>query len=232
MNTTDKQPLISCLCVTHKKPKMLERVINCFYDQSYENKQLVIVYEEIDALTSEFIINQKFDERVKVICIDASLEKKPLGELRNISVREADGEYVCQWDDDDWYDPDRLTIQMQFIHESMKPACLLSRWIIFDSQSKKAYISSRRLWEGSILCRKDLMMEVPYPAIHRGEDTFVIDNLYKGDKLHIIDDMPELYVYISHGSNTWDQAHFDMFFQFSTELPAEYSSDIQEILEG
>lgn len=232
MNAMDKQALISCLCVTHKKPRMLDRVINCFYNQSYENKQLVIVYEDFDIPTHEYILNREFDEKVKVVTIDSSIEKIPLGELRNISVREADGEYVCQWDDDDWFDPDRLSTQMQFIRNSGKPACILSRWVVFDDQSKRAYISNRRLWEGSILCRKDLMIQKSYPAIHKGEDSSVIDHLYQNNKLHIVDDMPELYIYISHGNNTWEQNHFDQIFQFSTELPAEYSSEIQEILEG
>lgn len=232
MNTKNKQPLISCLCVTHKKPKMLNRVINCFFNQSYENKQLVIVYEDFDTPTCDYIKSQNFNKQVKTIRIDSSEGKIPLGELRNISVREADGEYVCQWDDDDWFDPDRLTTQIQFIRDRGKPACILSRWVVFDDQSKRAYISNRRLWEGSILCRKDLMMQKPYPAIHKGEDSSVIKYLYENNKLYIVDDMPELYIYISHGNNTWEQSHFNLIFQFSTELSAEYSVEILEILEG
>lgn len=232
MNAIDKQPLISCLCVTHKKPEMLKRVVNCFYNQSYGNKQMVIVYEDFDISTHEFIIDQKFDNAVKIVRIDSSQGKIPLGELRNISIRESDGEYVCQWDDDDWFDPDRLATQMQFIQKNGKPACILSRWIVFDSQTKKAYISNQRLWEGSILCRKDSMVEKPYPALHKGEDSTVIEYLHQNNKLHIVDNMPELYIYISHENNTWEQSHFNQIFQFSTELPLEYSSEIQEILEG
>lgn len=230
MNTNNIQPLISCLCVTHKKPKMLKRVIDCFYNQSYQNKQLIIVYEDFDVLTHDFIINQYFGDDVKVVTIDSSKRKVPLGELRNISICKADGEYICQWDDDDWFDPDRLTTQMLCIQQSGKPACILSRWIVFDALTNKAYISNQRLWEGSILCQKDLMQEKLYPALDKGEDSSVIEYLYLNDKLHIIDNMPELYVYISHGNNTWEQKHFDQIFKFSTELPSEYSSEIQEIL--
>lgn len=230
MNNINIQPLISCLCVTHRKPKMLERVINCFYNQSYPNKQLIIVYEDFDATTHEFIVNQNFENNIQVVMIDSSKRKISLGELRNISICEADGEYVCQWDDDDWFDPDRLTTQMQCIQQSGKPACILSRWIVFDALTKKAYLSNKRLWEGSILCRKDLMQEKVYPPLHKGEDSSVIEHLYLNDKLHIVDDMPELYIYISHGNNTWEQGHFDQIFQFSTELSSECSLDIEKIL--
>lgn len=209
---------------------MLNRVINCFYNQTYENKQLVIVYEESDTPTCDFIRKQKFADNVKTILIESSLGKIPLGELRNISIRNADGEYVCQWDDDDWFDPDRLTVQMQLLGDTDKPACILSRWIVFDSQHNKSYISNKRLWEGSVLCRKEIMLDNPYPALTKGEDSSVIEYLHKNDQLHIIENRPELYIYISHGTNTWEQEHFDQIFQYSKELPPEYSIQIQELL--
>ena len=56
--------------------------------------------------------------------------KKPLGDLHRISVAAAQGEYVVQWDDDDFYHPDRLTSQLAEIRRSGRPACVLGRWII------------------------------------------------------------------------------------------------------
>jgi len=119
-------PLISCLCVTHKKPDLLIRAVHCFYTQSYSNKQLVIVYEEKDS-------------------------KITLGELRNISIKKVDGTFVYQWDDDDWYSPERLSKQMQYLQLYEKPASILSKWIVFNSCSPKAFMSNHRPWEGSIL---------------------------------------------------------------------------------
>lgn len=68
----EKQPLISCLCVTHLKPRMLQRVIECFINQTYENKQLVIVYEEEDQATSEFISTRHFAGNIKRVKIESS----------------------------------------------------------------------------------------------------------------------------------------------------------------
>ncbi|MCC8197454.1 MAG: glycosyltransferase family 2 protein [Tannerellaceae bacterium] len=78
-------------------------------------------------------------------------KKLTLGELRNLCVQNADGKYICQWDDDDWYSEDRLQIQMEYIIKSNKAAWVLLCWIIFDSINKKSYLSSVRAWEGSIL---------------------------------------------------------------------------------
>jgi len=222
-------PLISCLCVTHKKPDMLKRVIRCFNDQSYPCKQLVIVYEEADGPTHQFIERLTFGSDTKVVKVDAAT-KLTLGELRNISVREANGSYVCQWDDDDWYDADRLTEQMNHIRLHGKSGCILSRWVVFDMMTQKAYLPKRYTWEGSILCKREVMLQNPYPPLSKGEDTSVIQFLFKRGELSIIDDMPQLYVYIYHGGNTWDYAHFLKILDTSQELSSELSEEIMVLL--
>ncbi len=98
-----KQPLISCLCVTHHKSQLLKRAIACFNSQTYDSKQLVIVYEETDLLTCAYIQSHTFASNIKLVAIPGGQSKLMLGELRNRSIKEAEGEYVCQWDDDDWY---------------------------------------------------------------------------------------------------------------------------------
>ena len=222
-------PLISCLCVTHEKPDILKRVIRCFNDQSYPNKQLVIVYEEADKPTHLFIERQTFGRDAKVVKIDAAT-KLTLGELRNISVKEADGSYVCQWDDDDWYDADRLTEQMKHIQLHGKSGCILSRWIVFDATTQKAYLPKRYTWEGSIMCKREVMLQNPYSPLIKGEDTSVIQFLFKRGALSIIDDMPHLYVYIYHGGNTWDYDHFLKILDTSQELSSALSEEIIAVL--
>jgi len=222
-------PLISCLCVTHKKPDMLKRAIRCFDNQTYPNKQMVIVYEESDQPTHEFVVEQKFDTNIKIVKINTNF-KMTLGELRNISVSKADGSFVCQWDDDDWYGAYRLSKQMNHLLQHEKSASILSRWIVFDSCSQKAYLSHTRLWEGSILCRRDLMLQNPYPPLPKAEDTCVIDSIHKNGELSIIHDMPSLYVYIIHGNNTWDHDHFKKMLSCSRELsPSNLEKVIQAI---
>ena len=79
--TTDKTydkniPLISCLCITHKKNLILKRAIKQFLSQTYLNKQLVIAYQELDAITTDFIQNTDFPEQIKTIFIDANKPQK------------------------------------------------------------------------------------------------------------------------------------------------------------
>lgn len=221
-------PLISCLCVTWKKPKMLRRAIDCFLKQTYPNRQLVLIYEDFDLPTADLINGLTPDCRIKPVKISSN-PKKTLGELRNISIESADGEYVCQWDDDDWFAPERLTEQMRCICNTGRAASILTHWLIFDATTGKSYVSNARLWEGSILSRKDVLSA--YPRESKGEDTVVIDQLYQSAQLALISDMPELYIYTFHGGNTWGTSHFDEIFNASCELSPEYGQQIREILE-
>ena len=137
---------------------------------------------------------------------------------------------MCQWDDDDWYDPERLAIQMERIQATGKEACVLSRWVVFDATTGAAYLSNRRLWEGSILCRREILLEKPYPLVSKGEDTTVIRQLYDRDLLEVIDDEPEIYVYVYHGDNTWEKDHFQQIFDQSTKLGTDVQTQIRALL--
>jgi glycosyltransferase involved in cell wall biosynthesis len=223
-------PLISCLCVTHLKPDMLRRTIRCFLYQSYQNRQLIVVYEDHDRPTVAFIDSIPPDRRIQFIKVESRNGKKSLGELRNISYAYAQGEFVCQWDDDDWYHQDRLYHQLSALSALQGSASILGRWIIWDNDHQKAYLSHERLWEGSILCRKSLIESTPYPHIEKGEDTAVIEWLDKGGHLSSIKNMPHLYVYVFHGENTWSREHFTKIFQASYEFDADDSLTISKIV--
>ena len=70
-----------------------------------------------------------------------SYPKLTLGELRNLSVQYAQGEYVCQWDDDDYYSPLRLYEQYVNIIQQNKKGCILNQWLIYDYLTNNIFSS-------------------------------------------------------------------------------------------
>jgi len=88
-----------------------------------------------------------------------------------------------------------------------------SKCCIWWPSKKRIFISQRRLWEGSLLCRKSIMPR--YPEIEKAEDTFLIKKLQQQHNITAID-VPRLYMYVCHGANTWHDAHFEFIYKKST----------------
>jgi len=229
----EELPCISCVCVTRKKPALLQRAINCFAAQTYGHKELVIVFEDDDNLTAGFIEKNRlqWQKNIRVVCVKTT-PKISLGRLRNLGIKAAEGQYICQWDDDDWYHKDRLLTQYNALVAANRDGAIMTRWLVFDTVTRKAYISNQRVWEGSILCEKNTLQSQSYADVAIGEDTPTIEWLVSKNCLRFIENTPGLYIYVYHGGNTWHYAHWQHIFECSTELSAHHSSIVAAILSG
>jgi glycosyltransferase involved in cell wall biosynthesis len=226
MNDHDEQPLISCLCVTRRRPQHLARAIRCFQSQTYANKELVIVHPDADEPTKDCIAGFR-DERIKSHPVDA--QGISLGDLRNLSLERASGSLACIWDDDDWYSPERLGKQFAMMRSSNKQAIILARLIIFDSAAGKAYLGTDRLWENSILFDRAAVrsLGIRYPALNRNEDYEFVNLLIRHNLAYPLHDAT-LYVYNISGINTCDPGHFDIIKRRGTALSDHHSAVISQ----
>lgn len=197
------QPVVSCLCVTRNRVPKLRRAVTCFLRQSYPRRELVVLYESDDAATHDYLAGLA-EPTVRALEIPVS-PKQTLGALRNMAIQASLGDYIAQWDDDDWHGPERLTQQMQALRQSGQPACVLTRWLMYDEVTGNAYLSGPRAWEGSLLALRAAI--TPYADVQKGEDTQVVERLAATAQLVGLDS-PQLYIYTYHGSNTWGRAHW------------------------
>ena len=219
--------LVSCLMVTRGKLFPSRYAVECFQRQSYPNRELIVVLDDPESGLISYLETLN-DDRIRLILLPK--EKRTLGALRNISIAHARGEYICQWDDDDLYDPDRIGIQLSALLASKTAACFLWRWTLWRPADRKLGISAARLWEGSMLAHKALVPD--YPSIPRGEDTEMVAVLRERECLLSLD-APDLYVYIRHGNNTFDQQHFFQIFHSSRRrwINTEYGEKLSQFSE-
>lgn len=203
------ESLVSCLCVSRGKPEHVARALECFRVQTYEPRELVLVLETRPEqfATRKEIRARVADAGVRLLIIDAT-PALPLGTLRNLAVAAAAGHWVAQWDDDDFHAPERIERQMWAARERLAGACLLGRWTLHNERTGDAIVSSRRPWEGSLLCQRHLLQRHPYPPLARGEDTPVVRALLDHGRATLLD-APELYTYCFHGGNAWTEKHFN-----------------------
>jgi glycosyltransferase involved in cell wall biosynthesis len=203
-------PLVSGLMVTSGRPALAARAIACFLAQTYRHRELVIVDDDADDTLARHVAALG-DQRLRLLRLPP--EGRSLGALRNLAVAAAQGEFVCQWDDDDLCDPARIECQMQVLREADADACFLSRWMIWWPAGRRLACSNARVWEGSMLVRRNCL--TAYPELRRGEDTPVVEQLMATRRVVLLD-QPRLYVYAVHGANTFDAAHFEQQWQAAT----------------
>jgi glycosyltransferase involved in cell wall biosynthesis len=220
--------LVSCLTVTKQRLHLLRRAVACFRRQSYPDRELIVVNDADDG-TEEYLASLG-DERIRYVRPDDS--GLPLGKLRNIALAHARGTYVAQWDDDDWYHPDRLTAQVMMLEEQPEAdVCLLQRQTLAWPDRHLFLRSKRRPWEGTMVARRKNLPA--YEALSHGEDSVFMEACrQRGQKVCLLD-RPDLYMYVVHGRNTYSLDHFaDNIFTAPTgELSAEEVADALRRLE-
>jgi hypothetical protein len=203
------QQLVSCLMVTRCRGGMVRQAIECFLRQTYPDRELVLLTEQLAPDLATLIA-----PHASIRAVEVGHRGLTLGALRNLAVRAARGQLVAQWDDDDLHHPERLSAQVNALRQARADACLLNRWKIWWPGEHKLATSVARPWEGSILAVKSALPD--YPDLRRGEDTPVIEKLLRQARVVLLD-APHLYVYRVHGENTFHSAHFAQHWQVATE---------------
>jgi glycosyltransferase involved in cell wall biosynthesis len=214
------RPLISCLTValaSAERFEFLRRSIASYQKQSYPDRELVVVVNGGDEESRRRIqhhVSALNDPSIHVVDIRGTLS---LGALRNESVRCSNGSIICQWDDDDLYHPQRLQYQYDAMSSSDSDAVLLRDVMQLFADSRQIYCTNWHATElgafpASLMCRK--ASGILYPEIGReaslGEDTAVGRQLLAGGHVHILEELPHLYVYVTHGYNTCSLEHHRM----------------------
>lgn len=199
-------PKISCLMVTADRRQLCRRALRCYKRQTYPNKELVVVddgREDLAPLLADLPASE---------VVYLKLERKPehvLGRLRNVALDAATGTFVAQWDDDDWYHPERLERQAAVLMSGYDACTLSAALMHLDTPEflRRPYVGLLRDGvPGSIVHRRDAAIR--YPGLRRGEDTVYLKawTARSYAKLPLTD--THLFIRCFHGNNTWDAAHF------------------------
>lgn len=204
----------------------------CFRSQDYPNKELLISFPRKDKLTPHVIDRIIASNDIGVIKVQRD-DEISLGDARNQAIAMSNGEYFCTWDDDDWYHNNRLSYQIHYLLDPVAKfkASILNQLILFDSITRRAYLSFLYPWENTLLCRKDIFNNYGYSNKDRGEDSTIIDLLDGSQQLLHLGGAPFLYIYIYHDQNTWGYSHFKTFMNRSELLDMALSKTIAQLIE-
>lgn len=201
---------ISCLTITQlNRIKLLERSIYSYSIQTMDLKfcELIIVHHDgTEGNTAIYNLLTKYKVDAKVF----SVPKYPLGKLRNLSIEFATGDLLCQWDDDDFYHPERLNVQSTPFFNSSVVATTLSSQLYLFYENRDLFIrdGAKEGIHGTIMFRNGLGLRYENNFI-KGEDSALIKEILKinNDGIFCINNRPEIFVRTYHGKNTWKFTH-------------------------
>lgn len=225
-------PLISCICITQNRPALLLKAIVSFDMQNYPNRELVISYPRNDLETKKLIDNVMEAADLRIISIERELDES-LGAARNNAIANCNGDFICLWDDDDWYNSKRLSYQyntMQ-INGQFREASILTRVMLFDITTEQGYVSFPYMWCGSLLCKKKHILLHPFANTNVAEDTGIINYLESKKLMHHIDDSAYLYLYVYHGNNALSYFHFSYYLKKSERVDQESRDWMRSLLD-
>lgn len=210
-------PLVSCLMLTLAVPQRFAYAcasIEAFCAQTYKNTEMVLLINGGTANGRQLLREHVSTLNCPNIRIVERGDELSLGALRNISVENAAGDIFCQWDDDDLHHPERLQNQVEALLRGGYDALFLQEVMQYFPDSQKIYWTN---WSatpagghpGTLIARSTASIHYPTAGqdAHLGEDLRVALALKAQAKVGYLSAMPHLFVYVSHGKNSWNSEH-------------------------
>ena len=124
-------PLISCLLVTRDRPAFVALAARWYSRQTWPRRELIVVDGSAHPapVTCEHYLHAP---------------GVGLGARRNLAVRHARGDILATWDDDDWFAPERLEIQVRPLLTAAFGLCALATHHVLDLDGRVALERIRR----------------------------------------------------------------------------------------
>lgn len=216
--------------VTKGRVDLVQHSIRSFLAQTYKYKELIIVSQgtsEQNSVISNMVLTYN-----NIHFIEAP-SQLTIGEMRNLSIELSHGDVICQWDDYDFYHPQRIMTQFKSMRGGFV-ASLYTRYLKYFSETKRLYMIDnlggtddyvdllmrepyKKYLCGSVMFRKECFHKsenVLYPErgpqSNRQEDLNVLQKLMKIGQIASVDSCDYCYVY--HGGNVYDKKHHEMLF--------------------
>lgn len=193
-------PLISAKCITYGRVDMLEESLHSFLQQTYPNKELVIV--------NDYPLQKLIFDHPEVKIYNTSHTFSTIGAKENFATEMCNGEIVCQWDDDDVALPNHLNN----VHEQFTNDVNILHWKtgVFYNEPNITEIG----WIGNsgIVFRKSAWEAIGgHPLENAGYDMTFIEKLHKygGRKLVEMDreDASWFYMWGGRGYHMSGEGH-------------------------
>ena len=189
------EPLVSCVCPTGNRQSLIMMAIDCFLSQTYPNKELIVLDDGVSPTSVPCHPSIKYHRHVG--------PKLTTGAKRNLCNELAAGEVICNWDDDDWSHPSRVSVQVNHLVTSGKAFTGFGQ-MYFHGNDSTFLMSNCGGGLGTAQCyTKAFWQSHPYPSIQTTEDILFCQAAERLGECSVISG-EGMMVARRHPSNSWD----------------------------
>ncbi len=224
-------PLVSCIVPTSGRTDWLLQSVQYFRRQHYPARELIV----LDDGNEDVSLGLPPDPAIRYYHVGRGTS---IGAKRNRACELATGEIVVQWDDDDWYGPDRLSAQVAPIVADRADITGLTSDLFFVLPSWQFWTCTpelhRRLFFGDVhggtlaFRRRVWELLAQYPDVSLAEDAaFLRQALNRGARLERVSGRGR-FIYVRHATNAWSfecGRHVDHRGWRRTDEPPELAAD-------
>ena len=179
------QAMISVIITTKNRITLLPRAIQSVLGQTWTDVEIIVVDDGSDVPVEL----PTTDPRVRLIRNEKS---QGVGEARNIGFRQATGQYFCILDDDDWYLPEKLERQLDFLRSHPEIDLVFSRVIMRNPMNEESHFlpldhvhtpeinlyAFNVIHPGSVLFRRSVFDKIQFsPRLKKYEDTLFFNQI-------------------------------------------------------
>lgn len=202
-----KQDLVSIVTPVFNAEKFIKETILTVQDQTYSNWELLVVDDcSLDSSVKIVQELQKTDKRIKLFRLE---KNSGVAMARNRGVSEAEGRYIAFLDADDLWDPEKLTMQVDFMKKSGS-SFSFTGYLFADEKgqsvdrrvhvpyrmSKIDYLKNNLIWTSTVMIDTLEISKEHFimPDLSYGEDAIAWSNiLTKIDYAYGLDEANSLY---------------------------------------
>lgn len=191
-----KACLASGLCITENRSSFIPWLIWCYDRQTWPHKELVIV----DSSTEPFVSNRS---DIRVVQVDSGTG---VARKRNSALKEARGEVITWFDDDDWQHPNKLAWLVEALSNGASYAGCSNSWFLDLAAGRcvKHRGQAGRILFNSAGFMKNAVQSIAFKEdIHKASDTHWMHDLERRlgrASTQIIDDKV-LFFWLCHKDN-------------------------------
>ena len=183
--------LVSVIIPYFRKKKFIVKAINSILNQKYANKEIIIIYDDNDKSDLEYL-KRKFSKN-KIIKFLINKKNIGAGQSRNRGIKHAKGKYISFLDSDDFWEKNKLDLQIKFMKKNNYSVSHTSYNIVdinnnvLGFRKAKNFVSYKQILTScdiglsTVVLEKKNLKKIKFPSLKTKEDFVMWLKLLKKD---------------------------------------------------